>query len=111
MTREQRLGERVPLELPVHLEWQTARGLQRLDGTTRNISGNGIFVTIRRRIRNRAPISFRLDLPPEVTGAPVQLLGHGRVVRNTGSVEAPGIAAIIDEYEIRPVEKRVNATG
>jgi hypothetical protein len=103
MAREHRLSARVPLELPVHVWWRTITGKpQELEAKTENISANGMFVTIRRRLRNNAPISFRVDLPSEITRAPVQLLGHGRIVRCSGPGEAPGIAAVIDEYEIRP---------
>ncbi|MGO9274567.1 MAG: PilZ domain-containing protein [Terriglobia bacterium] len=103
MAREHRLSARVPLELPVHVWWTTTTGKsQEVEGKTGNISANGMFVTIRRRLRQNAPISFRVDLPPEITRAPVQLLGHGRIVRRSGAGEAPGIAAVIDEYDIRP---------
>jgi len=103
MARENRLSARVPLELPVHVWWTTTAGKsQEAEGRTGNISTNGMFVTIRRRLRHNAPISFRVDLPSEITRAPVQLHGHGRIVRRSGLDEVPGIAAVIDEYEIRP---------
>ena len=103
MAREHRLSARVPLELPVHVWWRTITGKsQDVEGKTENISANGMFVTIRRRLRHNAQISFRVDLPSEITHAPVQLLGHGRIVRRSGPGEVPGIAAVIDEYEIRP---------
>lgn len=102
MAREHRLSARVPLELPVHVRWRTSTGKsQQVEGRTENISANGMFVRIRRRLRHHAPISFCVDLPSEVTRTPVQLLGHGRIVRLNGPGEVPGIAAVIDEYEIR----------
>lgn len=103
MTRENRLSVRLPLELPVRIWWKTNGGeAHEAKGITGNISANGIFVTGRRRLRRRAPISFRVDLPSEVTRIPVQLLGQGRIVRYSGPGEVPGMAAIIDDYEIRP---------
>jgi len=103
MAREHRLSARVPLKLPVRVWWRTINGKsQEVEGKTGNISTNGIFVMIRRRLRHNAPISFLVDLPSEITREPVQLLGHGRIVRSSGAREAPGIAVIIDEYDIRP---------
>jgi hypothetical protein len=103
MAREHRLSARVPLELPVQLRWKTTTGKSRqVDARTGNISANGMFVTVPHRLRHNAPIAFRVNLPSEITRTPVQLQGHGRIVRRSGPGQAPGVAAIIDEYEIRP---------
>jgi hypothetical protein len=69
---------------------------------TGNISGNGVFLSIRPRLGRHTPITFRLELPVEVTKAPVILLGEGRIVRHSGPREVPGVAAVIDSYELQP---------
>ena len=102
MAREFRSSSRVPLELPVHVRWKTRTGKYRhAEGMTGNMSGNGLFLVIRPRLGRNTPIAFRLDLPTEITKVPVTLLGEGHIVRHSGPQEMPGVAAVIDSYELQ----------
>jgi hypothetical protein len=99
-----RSGARFRLELPVHLSWKSRTGkLRRSVGTTGNISGSGVFISLRPRIPLRTSISFKISFPPEAAKGSCELVGKGRVVRRAGRGEMPGVALIIDDYQLRPV--------
>jgi PilZ domain len=98
---------RVPLELPVQIRWKSAGGrTQRVEGKTSNISGNGLFMAIPRRLRPGARIAFTIMLPAEIAKIPIKLICRGRVVRQHKSNSLKGVAAIIDDYKLIPVKPR-----
>jgi len=98
---------RVPLELPVQVRWRATGGrTQRAEGKTSNISGNGLFMAIPRRLRPGARIAFTIMLPAEIAKIPIKLICRGRVVRHHWSNNLKGVAAIIDDYKLLPVKPR-----
>jgi hypothetical protein len=103
---EDRASRRVPLQLPVHVRWRASTGRRKqAEGRTANLSGNGLFITIPARLRPGTHVTFSVQLPAEVTKVPTELICQGQVVRQRRSGPVRGIAAIIDDYELRP--KRV----
>lgn len=96
-----RSGVRIPLQLPVHVRWKNAGGYRQVQGTTGSISGNGLFLTVPQRPPRRAPITFKIALPVEVTGVPLELLCQGRVVHCSAQGERLGVGAVIDDYKIQ----------
>jgi hypothetical protein len=100
--RDQRAGVRLPMKLPAVLYWTTASGSHRRTQTdTANLSRNGLLLLTSARLRPQTPIRCRVFLPKAVTGASVELLCVGRVVRRSRAGETPAVAAIIDDYELR----------
>ncbi len=98
-----RAGVRIPIELPVQVRWKSARGAHRqVRGKTGPISGNGLFMTVPIRPPRRTPITFTIPLPAEITKIPLELYCQGRVVRWSQLGEGSGVAAIIDDYKLRP---------
>jgi hypothetical protein len=51
--------------------------------------------------------SKQAALPNAIAGLSVELICRYRVVRHTGGGETPAVAAIIDEYQLRPVPEEV----
>ncbi len=98
---------RVPLELPVQIHWRAIGGrTQRAEGKTSNISGNGLFMAIPRRLRPGSRITFTIMLPAEIAKVPIKLICRGRVVRQHKSTNLKGVAAIIDDYKLLPFTPR-----
>jgi PilZ domain len=92
-------GTRIPVELPVEIRWKTQGGTEKFaQGKTQNMSGNGLFILARVRLRHDTPIEFTVSLPAEVTNTPVKLQCAGRVVRQCKRGEPSGLAVVIDEY-------------
>jgi len=102
-----REGFRFPVHLPVQVRWKSRSGsLCTVRGRTGNVSGNGLFLNVSVRPRRKTPIAIRVSLPPETTRVPVELLCWGRVVRWSLPGELLGVAAIIDDYQLRPAPGR-----
>jgi len=100
--RDDRGSRRIPLKLPVHVRWKAPTGKrQQAQGKTANLSGNGLFITIPARLRLGTHITFSVQLPAEVTRVPMELICQGQVVRQRRSGSLRGIAAIIDDYQLR----------
>ena len=98
--RDQRAAVRLPMKLPVLICWKTASGRYReTQADTANLSSNGLLLLTPTRFRPYTPVRCRVFLPDAGTG--VELFCRGRVVRHTGAGEALGVAAVIDEYELR----------
>jgi len=103
MKDNQRSGIRIPVVLPVEVHWKSRGGrTRRVEGTTGNISGNGLFTIIPVRPPCKTTVTMRVHLPANMTPVPVELLCNGRVTRWNRSGEARGVGATIDEYEFRP---------
>lgn len=97
---------RVPLELPVQVRWRASGGRsRRAEGKTSNISGNGLFMAIPKRLRPGSRIAFTVMLPAEIAKIPIKLICRGRVVRQHRSNDLQGVAAIIDDYKLLPVTR------
>lgn len=98
---------RVPLELPVEVRWKAGGGrTKKAEGKTGNISGNGLFMTIPKRLRAGSQIAFTIMLPAEIAKVPIKLICRGRVVRQHWSGDLRGVAAIIDDYKLIPMNRR-----
>jgi hypothetical protein len=98
--RDRRAAVRLPMKLPVLIGWETGRGRYReTQANTANLSSNGLLLLTPTRFRAYTPVHCRVFLPDAGTG--VELLCRGRVVRHTGAGEVLGVAAIIDDYELR----------
>jgi hypothetical protein len=101
--RDDRGSRRVPLKLPVHVQWKASTGRRKqAEGKTANLSGNGLFITIPARLRPGTHVTFSVQLPAEVTKVPTELICQGQVVRQRRAGAVRGIAAIIDDYQLRP---------
>jgi len=101
-----RAGQRIPMELPVEIQWKSPAGsLRQASGKTGNISGSGLFIEIPIRLRRATSITIKVVLPPKVTPVPLELLCKGRVVRWNQHGQVQGLGAVIDEYELRPVPR------
>jgi hypothetical protein len=103
MDSDQRAGIRISVEFPVEVRWRSRRGHSRhVEGKTRNISGNGLFMRIPVRPPPKTRVTMRVFLPAAITRVPVELLCNGRVIRWSCPGESRGMGATIDEYEFRP---------
>ncbi len=101
-----RAGLRIPIELPVEIQWKSRTGAYRQAlGKTGNISGSGLFIEVPVRPRRDTPVKIRVILPLEVTQVPLELLCQGRVVRWNQRGKIQGLGAVIDEYELRPAPR------
>jgi len=94
-------GTRIPVELPVQMRWKTQAGTERqAQGKTESMSGNGLFILARVRLKHDTPIEFTVLLPAEVTRTPMQLQCVGRVVRQQKSGSPAGLGVVIDDYRL-----------
>lgn len=109
MSNEQngiRAGTRIPVELPVQIRWKSGAGIERIaEGTTGNISGNGLFIVAPVRLQHDTSINLKVSLPIEVTHVPVELLCEGRVIRQRKTDVSGGIGVIIDNYRLAAMER------
>jgi len=102
-----RLGTRIPVALPAQIRWKSRGGnYRKTQAKTENISGNGMFMTMPTRLRLDTPIVVTLTLPAKLTHVPLELRCEGRVVRWSRTGEVRGIAATIEDYDIRPRHPR-----
>ena len=104
--KQRRTGQRIPIVLPVEIRWKNRAGrLERAMGKTGNISGSRLFIEIPTRLHQATSVAIKVTLPREVTQVPMELLCQGRVVRWNQRGKVQGVAAVIDEYELRPVRQ------
>ncbi|HLW78231.1 MAG TPA: PilZ domain-containing protein [Terriglobia bacterium] len=102
MSQEQRSSARLPLELLAEVRWEDQSGAAEPVGAkTSNISGNGLFLTLAAPPETDTPITFTVFFPPAFTGTRIELVGRGHVVRSDRTGPHCGIAAVIEDYEIR----------
>jgi PilZ domain-containing protein len=102
---EARTGKRFPLELPIKIHKENSAG--EASGITGNLSAAGVYIRADAALDVGSPVEFEITLPPEVTGGKenVVIQCRGRVVRTdeppagADSVEARGVACVIDSYE------------
>ena len=103
---QRRTSKRIPMELPVEIRWKSRGGsLKQAMGKTGNISGSGLFIEIATRLNRATSVMIKVTLPREVTQVPLELLCQGRVVRWNQRGKVQGLGAVIDEYELRPVQR------
>ena len=101
---ERRVSQRIPMGLPVELQWKTRAGTQKqATGKTGNISGNGLFIEFPIRLPRSTCLTMNVVLPGGLAQVPLELFCQGRVVRWKGDGEVDGLCVVIDEYEFRPV--------
>jgi hypothetical protein len=101
LNTESRSSQRLPLELPMRVRWRSGEGqVEEAQGTTGNISANGVFFTLPARLSPETRITFRVLLPSDIAKTPIELVGQGRVVRQSRRGEVQGVAAIIDDYQL-----------
>ena len=106
---QRRTSQRIPMELPVEIQWTTRAGSQKhANGKTGNISGSGLFIEIPIRLHRTTPVRIKVVLPREGAQVPLELSCEGRVVRWNQPGTAHGLGAVIDSYELRPLPR--NAT-
>jgi len=103
---QHRGSKRVPMELPVEIRWKNrVGGSRRATGKTGDISGSGLFIEVPVRPQLSTPVTIKVLLPPEVTQVPMELRCVGRVVRWNRRGQSQGLGAVIDEYELCPVQQ------
>jgi hypothetical protein len=98
-----RAARRFRLALPILLA-ELPQKTHTIEGTTRNISTNGVFFTTKLRMTNGANLEFKFTLPPDESQQnPATVSGRARVVRveqpKSGSDEV-GVAVAIEEFRI-----------
>lgn len=99
-------GTRIPIELPVQIQWRGRKGGQRFAyGKTGSMSGNGLLIIAPLRLRHDMPIAITVSLPTEVTNVPVQLRCAGRVVRQQRVGASSGVGVVIDDYRLAAVDR------
>jgi hypothetical protein len=99
-----RAGVRIPVELPVEVRWKNRSGkAYQAQGRTACISANGMFMSLPVRLRPDTAVKISVSLPVEYTRIPLELLCEGRVVGQPAGVV--GVGAIIDDYEVRRVQR------
>lgn len=100
---ERRQGKRYPLRLPAEVRWKAAGGSAgRVRGETEDISSSGLLVVIPRHLPLGTTINVTINLPIELTKAPVELSCQGRVVHKRPMGKGQGISAIIEDFQLRP---------
>jgi hypothetical protein len=100
---EERSAVRFPLSLPVHL-----MASDRLyEGTTENISANGVLMKLDENIAPGTNVDFLIQVTEGATGPDETAAIHclGRVVRAYEHESTPHAAAIIDEYRFQAEEE------
>ena len=100
---DRRAGERVVTELPVRVRG-TATGTSELNGRTRDVGTNGVFLYTTSRIEAGSDVELILILPPELTsGEKCWVCCHARVLRvEQGAGQEFGAAAEIRRIDIMP---------
>ena len=103
---ERRTSQRIPMGLPVSIQWKTRAGkLKQATGKTGNISGNGLFIEIPIHLPRASSVVIKVELPSGVTKVPMELSCQGRVVRWKQEGQVEGLCVVIDEYELRPIPR------
>jgi len=103
---QRRASQRLPITMPVEIRWKGRGGARRQAvGKTDNISGNGLFIEVDGPPKPDTPVKIKVLLPREVTRVPLELLCQGRVVRWNQRGGSQGVGAVIDEYELRPMQR------
>ncbi len=99
-----RTGGRIPIELPVVIQWKSAQGrTERAKGKTASISSNGVLISAPVRLPAKTQITIAVNLPEKFTKTPLRLVCRARVTPRRPRV--PGLSAVIDDYQLRPVRK------
>jgi len=99
---ERRQGKRYPLRLPAQVRWKAPGGsVGRAQGRTGDISSSGFLLVTPSPLPVGTTINVTINLPLELTKVPVELSCLGRVVRKSRRGENQGIAAIIEDFELR----------
>ena len=100
---ERRQGKRYPLRLPAQIRWKAPRGsVGRAQGRTGDMSSSGLLVVMPTPLPLGTTINVTINLPAELTRVPVELSCLGRVVRKSRKGKNQGIAAIIEDFQLRP---------
>jgi hypothetical protein len=104
---ERRLGKRFPLRLPAQVRWKArGRSVGRAQGRTEDISSSGLLVVIPNPLPLGTTINVTINLPVELTKVPVELSCLGRVVRKSRMGKGQGIAAVIEDFQLRPSRQK-----
>ena len=100
--RERRQGKRYALRLPAQVRWKPRWGsVGRAQGKTGDVSSSGFLLVTPSPLPVGTTINVTINLPLELTKVPVELSCLGRVVRKSRRGENQGIAAIIEDFELR----------
>ena len=103
---ERRSSERIPMKVPVEIWWKSRTGSKRkAKGKVGDISGSGLFIEGPIHLPRETSIMIKVQLPREGTRVPLELVCQGRVVRGNPSGKTLGVAALIDDYELRPLPR------
>ncbi len=96
---------RIPVELPVEVQWKGRGGKQQqATGKTATMSGNGLLMALPTQLRHEMRIIITVTLPMEITRVPLELYCQGRVVGRKPAGPPTGVGAIIDDYQFRPAQ-------
>lgn len=89
------------MELMAEVRWENQGASEAAEAGTEDISRNGVLLTMPGCPEPETPITFTIFFPAQITGTSVELVGRGRVVRQGQAGKLGGIAAVIEEYELR----------
>ena len=107
---ERRQGRRYALRLPAQVRWRAGGSVGRAQGKTGDVSSSGLLVDMPSPLPVGTTINVTINLPIELTKVPVELSCLGRVVRKSRKGKNQGIAAIIEDFELRPMRLRTAKT-
>ncbi|MGA3168490.1 MAG: PilZ domain-containing protein [Terriglobia bacterium] len=99
---ERRNTTRLPLVLPICLEWLSSDDeIHRTRGTTRDVSHNGVYCFLEGPLSPGLPVSFAIVFPSDLTGSdPLKLDCGGRIVRSEIRERRLGVAATIESARV-----------
>jgi hypothetical protein len=99
---ERRQDKRYALRLPARVRWKAPGGsVGRAQGKTGDVSSSGLLVELPTALPVGTTINVTINLPVALTKVPVELSCVGRVVRKNRRGKIQGIAAIIEDFELR----------
>lgn len=108
---QQRRYRRFDLQYPVHLKFVSGDLVSELDAVSRNVSLGGMLLETARVIPQHSPVSFLMTVHGGRIVRPIELAGHGEVVRVERSGEAGFAIAVQCKNPITQIEPYLPAVA
>jgi PilZ domain len=112
---DRRQHERYDLHAPLSFSWNDAGGIRhRVQGSLRDISGAGVFVSTRDAPPDGAHIQFRLSFDSLCAGSRLIIRARAQVVRVEAAAPIQGcvgFAAAIKTFTLRNNERKLIERG
>lgn len=102
LNSERRSAARLPLVLPICLEWlSSGEEIHRTRGTTRDVSRHGVYCFLESPLSPGLSVRFAIVFPSELTGSdPLKLDCAGRILRSEIRERRLGVSAVIESSRI-----------